>query len=152
MKQILIVLAITISSVPLCAADSTDVPWTQVCRKVSDREVLIKTATGETIQGYCVSVDVNAVSITTIDHGLVKVARNNIDRLLMFPRGHQLRSLGKGVRGGLSYGFNALLSPSAVMGAIAIPGTLAWGAVSAPFCILGDLRAKLSHSKEITIK
>jgi len=152
MKQILTVLTMAISLVPLYAADSIDVPWTQVCRKAGDHELLIRTAKGETIQGYCISLDVNAVSITTSDHKLVKVARNNIDRLLMSPRGHQLRSLGKGVRSGLSYGFNALLSPSAPLGAIAIPGTLVWGAVSVPFCMLGDLKASLTRNKEIRIK
>jgi hypothetical protein len=36
--------------------------------------------------------------------------------------------------------------PAAV---VAIPATLAWGAVSAPFCLLGDLKAKLKGMQEI---
>jgi hypothetical protein len=151
MKQILTVLAVAILSLPLYAGDTIEVPWNQLCRQTNFHEVAITTTTGETVEGYCMMIDVNQVSIN-VNGNPVKIARANIARLLMTPRGHNLKSLGKGVRGGLSYGFNALLSPSAVLGAIAIPGTLAWGAVSTPFCVLGDLRAKLSHSKEIRIK
>jgi hypothetical protein len=151
MKQILTVLLLTISSVPLYAGDTIEVPWNQLCRQLNFHELAVTTTTGETVEGYCMSIDVNQVSIN-VNGNPVRVARTKITRLLMLPQGHQLRSLGKGVRGGLNYGFNALLSPSAVLGAIAIPGTLAWGAVSTPFCVLGDLKAKLSHSKEIRIK
>jgi hypothetical protein len=151
MKQILILLAVAISSAPLYAGDTIEVPWNQLCRQANFHELAVTTTTGETVEGYCMMIDVNQVSID-VNGNPVKVARANIARLLILPQGHQLRSLGKGVRGGLSYGFNALLSPSAVMGAIAIPGTLAWGAVSTPFCILGDLRAKLTPKKEIRIQ
>jgi len=151
MKQILTVLLLTISSVPLYAGDTIEVPWTQLCRQLNFHEVTITTTTGETVEGYCMMIDINQVSIN-VNGNPVKIARANIARLLMTPRRNNLKSLGKGVRGGLSYGFNALLSPSAALGAIAIPGTLAWGAVSTPFCVLGDLRAKLSHNKEIRIK
>ena len=148
MKQLLIILTL---SFPIFAADTIDIPWNQLCRQLNFHEVAITTTTGETVEGYCMMIDVNQVSIN-VNGNPVQVARANIVRLLMTPRRNNLKSLGKGVRGGLSYGFNALLSPSAVMGAMAIPGTLAWGAVSAPFCVLGDLRAKLSHGKEISIK
>ena len=151
MKQIMIVLALAVSSVPLYAGDTVEIRWTQLCRQTNFHEVSITTTTGETIEGYCMMIDVNQVSIN-VNGNPVKIARANIGRLLILPRGHNFKSLGKGVRGGLSYGFNALLSPSAVLGAVAIPGTLAWGAVSTPFCVLGDLRAKLNHSKEIRIK
>jgi hypothetical protein len=151
MKQILTVLILTVASVPLFAADTIDIPWNQLCRQLNFHEVAITTATGETVEGYCMMIDVNQVSIN-VNGNPVKIARANIARLLMTPPRHNLKSLGKGVQRGLSYGFNALLSPSAVMGAMAIPATLAWGAVSAPFCVLGDLRAKLSHGKEIRIQ
>ena len=148
MKRILFLLAL---SLPLFAADTIDIPWNQLCREANFHELSITTTTGETVEGYCMGIDVNQVSIG-FNGRAVKIARANVARLLMRGQGHQLKSLGKGVRGGLRYGFNALLSPQAVLGAVAIPATLAWGAVSTPFCLLGDLRAKLSHSKEVRIQ
>jgi hypothetical protein len=151
MKQILIVLGLAISSVPLYAGDTIDIPWNQLCRQANFHELAVTTTTGETVEGYCMMIDVNQVSVN-VNGNPVKIARASIVRLLMTSRRHNLKSLGKGVRDGLRYGFDPLLSPSALAGAMAIPSTLVWGAVSAPFCVLGDLRAKLSHNKEIRIK
>ena len=39
----------------------------------------------------------------------------------------------------LGKGFALLFSPKAPEGLVTIPATLAWGAVSAPFCLLGDI-------------
>jgi hypothetical protein len=52
---------------------------------------------------------------------------------------HRLKSLGKGMKHGMHDGVKMTFSPLAPIGLVVIPGTLAWGAVAAPFCILGDL-------------
>jgi len=135
---------------PLLAANPIETQWNQVCRVADGREMIVTTASGETVQGYCISVDVDGVGIRTRDGQIKHVARTALARLRVHgARGHQLSSLGKGVHDGLKFGVDALLSPEAVLGAVAIPATLAWGAVSTPFCILGDLRDKLSGTREI---
>jgi hypothetical protein len=92
----------------------------------------------------------NKLTVSTTDHRVVKVARNTLSRLEIHrANGHQLRSLGDGVRGGFRWGFGSLLSPSMLVGVVAIPATLAWGAVSTSFCLLGDLKAKLEGMREI---
>lgn len=139
MKRILFILTL---SIPLFAADTIEVPWSQLCREANFHELSITTTTGETVDGYCMGIDVNQISIG-FDGKAKRVARASVARLLMRGQGHQLRSLGKGVRGGLSYGLNALLSPQAVVGAVAIPATLR---------PLGDLKAKQTPNEEITIK
>jgi hypothetical protein len=53
------------------------------------------------------------------------------------------------VHKGLAEGVNELLSPLAIGGIVMIPSTLAWGAVSLPFCLLGDLKAKIGGTKDI---
>jgi hypothetical protein len=66
-------------------------------------------------------------------------------------KGRQVRTLRTGFRKALTKQVNWLLSPHAVAGIVAIPPTLAWGAVSLPFCVLGDMRDKLGNDREIQI-
>ncbi len=94
-------------------------------------------------------IGVDEISVNTKDRGVVKVARSALSRIDMHlhissHRGHELRALGHGVHVGLSHGFGWLLSPAAPLGIVTIPATLAWGAVSAPFCAIGDVAAKLA--------
>jgi hypothetical protein len=65
--------------------------------------------------------------------------------------GHQLSALGRNVQKGLRQGFEWLLSPYAPLGIVAVPATVAWGAVAAPFCLLGDLTHKASRTREIKV-
>jgi hypothetical protein len=107
----------------------------------------LTTADGATVDGYCVAIGVDEISVNTKDRGVVKVARSALSRIDMHlhtssHRGHELRALGHGVHVGLSRGFGWLLSPDALLGIVTIPATLAWGAVSAPFCAIGDVAAK----------
>ena len=144
-------LAILAVTLPLRAADSVTVDWEQICRKASDHEVVIKTTAGENVDGYCIGIDVNEVSVN-VKGKRVKVARDQVVKLLVLRRPSQLKALGHGVRDGLHYGFNALFSPAMPIGVVAIPGSIVWGVVATPFCALGDLKAKLSHNTEIKIK
>jgi hypothetical protein len=141
--------AALLGTVPLHAADHVEAHWTDVCKVAGDKALTITTADGATVEGFCVSIGVDQISIRTKDQRLVNVARSALSRIdmhlhLSSTRGHELRSLGHGMRVGLSHGVGWLFSPSALMGMVAIPSTLAWGAVSAPFCAIGDLADKLS--------
>jgi hypothetical protein len=143
-------LALTVSSLPLYAGGPIAADWNQVCRVAAGHELLVTTTAGDTLEGFCVGVSVTEISVRTTDRGVVKIARNTLSRLDMHrSNGHQLKSLGRGMRGSLRWGFDALLSPVGPVAAVAIPGTLAWGAAAAPFCVLGDLKAKLAGTREI---
>jgi hypothetical protein len=144
--------AVTISSLPLQAADPIETPWNQVCRVAAGHELLLTTDKGDTVEGYCVSVDVNGIGVTTKNGKVVHIARKALSRLEM--RGvkpHQLSALRKGVHDSLWDGFGYLLSPWAPVGVVMVPGTLVWGAVATPFCALGDLKAKLTGTRVIKL-
>jgi hypothetical protein len=134
---------------PLLAQESVHVAWTQVCRTANGRQMRLTTNTGDTVEGYCMSVSVDEISLRTPDQRAVKIARAAMARIVVTPQEHQLRALGRGMRKSLRTGFRALLSPMAPAGMVLIPATLAWGAVSAPFCAAGDLFAGKSTGTEI---
>ena len=143
-------IGVTALPLTLYASDPISVPWDQVCRVSTGHELLATTASGDTVEGFCVGIDVNEITVRTNDRKVVKIARNTLSRLEMHRgNGHQFRSLRAGVYGNLKWGFDALLSPRMLAGAVAIPGTLAWGAVTTPFCLLGDLKAKVIGMREI---
>jgi hypothetical protein len=147
-----ILAALTFSSLALHAADAIETKWTDLCGVSSGHELTITTAGGETVHGYCISLDVDGMRVRTQDGKVKRIARTTLARLEMSrQKGHQLSSLGKGMHNGLKFGFDSLFSPVAPVGLVAIPGTLAWGAVSAPFCILGDLNERLAGKREIKV-
>jgi hypothetical protein len=148
--SVLTFLAVPVSPLPLYAAPPITVGWNQVCRITAGHELVVTTTTGDTVEGFCVGVDVSEITVNTWDHRVVKIARNTLSRIDMHrSKGHQLRALRDGVRGGLRWGLGALLSPAGPAAAVAIPATLAWGAAAAPFCLLGDLKAKATGMQEI---
>jgi hypothetical protein len=143
------ILAVAASS-QLLRADDLEVHWNQVCHVAGGRELVVTTASGEKVEGYCVAVDVDQITVTTDDQRVVKIARSALSRLAMYrSKGHQVRTLRRGVHKGLVEGVNELFSPLAIGGIAMIPGTLVWGAVSLPFCLLGDLKAKIGGTKDI---
>jgi hypothetical protein len=145
-------LALAVSSLPLNAGDPVEVDWNQVCRVAHGRELIVTTANGETTEGYCLSIDINQIAVTTMDHKVVKIARSTLSRMDMRrAKGHQFSSLVKGMHEGFKWGFDSMLSPQALMGIVALPATLAWGVASAPFCLLGDLRSQASGKQEIKL-
>ena len=146
--------AVMVGALPLHAAEPIQVHWNEVCRVAADRQLVITTADGNTVEGYCVSITVDQMAVTTPDRQIVKIARTALSRIQMHrspghQQGHQLRSLGQGMRTGLRYGFKSLLSPYAPIGIVTVPATLAWGAVAAPFCLLGDLRDRVTGKQDI---
>jgi len=140
-----------LSVMPLLRADDAlEVQWNKVCQVTNGHELLVRTANGDEVRGICLSVNVDEMAVRTKDNKVIHVARGAMSRLEMYRSpNHQLQSLGKGMHGALQEGFKDLLSPAAVAGIVIIPGTLAWGAVSAPFCALGDLKAKLDGTRQI---
>jgi hypothetical protein len=142
--------AAMISSLPLHADGPLQVSWNQVCRVAERRELLVTTVNDGKIEGTCVSINVDEIAVMTKDHKVVKIARQTLSKLeLQRKKGHQLRALGNGMHEGLRMGFGALFSPWAPAGIVAVPGTLVWGAIAAPFCLVGDLAAKVKGTQEI---
>lgn len=135
-------------------AEPVSIPWSKVCSVAGARELSITTQQGETMQGVCVSINVDEIAITTQDHRVVKIARSALARIQVHrtsTKGHELAALKKGMRHGLRTGFGWLFSPAAPLGLVVVPGTLAWGAIAAPFCLIGDLHYKVSGTDEIKV-
>lgn len=145
-------LFLSVVSLPALADSRTEVPWKDFCRIAGDRQLDIVTSSGESISGYCAVITVDEVSIRT-PNGIVKLGRATLTHITMErSKGRQLSSLGHGMRTGLKQGTNWLFSPLAPLGIVTIPGTLAWGAVAAPFCLVGDLKHHLMGSEEVALK
>ena len=110
------------------------------------------TANGDTTAGYCFSINSDEIAVTTMDHKVVKIALSALSRIDVHrTKGHQVSSLANGMHQGFKWGFDSMLSPLAPLGIVAVPGTLAWGVVAAPFCLLGDLRYKATGKQEIKL-
>jgi len=129
--------------------NAVDVDWNHVCQAAAGRPMRVQTTNGHAIEGYCMSVNVDEIAIRTADHKVVKVARGALSRMAVVPKDHQIRALARGMRESLHVGFHALLTPNAPGALLLIPGTLAWGAVAAPFCLTGDLVARTQRETEI---
>ena len=147
-----VALALLGSFVRLNAADPLETHWNQVCRVANGRELLLTTTAGDTLEGYCLTMNVNEIAVTTRDKKIVKIARSALSRIEMHrANGHQFSSLMNGVRQGLRYGTESLLSPSAPLGVLVLPSVVAWGAAATPFCLLGDLVYKVEGKQEIKL-
>jgi hypothetical protein len=159
MKHIHLKIASTLTAVALAmptsslfASEKTQVPWSGICAAARGRELAIITSDGTTVSGYCAAIDVKEITIRTPDNRMVKVGRAVLSRLSFHQyKGHQLQTLRHGVHKGLQEGADHLLSVAALWGIIEIPATLAWGAVTLPFCALGDLRSKLGGELPIKV-
>jgi len=146
-----IIAAAGLFSLTLRAADAIEVHWDHLCAAADGKKLSIARSDGSTVEGYCMSINVNEVLIRTPDRGMVKIARSTLSRLHMSgEKKHHLASLGKGFDKGLRKGFNWLLSTHALLGVVTIPATVGWGAFSLPFCALGDLKDKMSDPEHVT--
>ena len=118
------------------------VPWNEICRVAGNRELSITKQNGETVQGHCSRIDVDEIVVATKDHRLIRIARSGLLSIRLvrrtYARKHALASLRKGMHEGFRNGFEWLFSPYAPLGLVVIPATLAWGAVAAPFCLIGE--------------
>ena len=118
----------------------TPVEWPNLCAHTAGQLLVVTTESGDTIQGYCISVQHDELTVRTVDGRMVKIARGTLGKVLALavPE-HRLKALGKGIKQGLRNGVKMTFSPLAPIGLVVIPGALAWGAVATPFCLLGDL-------------
>jgi len=147
-------LTLAIWSLPIRAAEQIQVHWNEVCTAAGGKQLTIQTVDGGSVNGYCMSISVDEIAITTKDQRVVRIARKTLSRIDVQRSkndGHQLRALGHGVHKGLKRQFGWLLSPYAPLGIVGLPATLAWGAVSAPFCLLGDLTHTPGSTQEIKV-
>lgn len=145
-------LFLSIACVPAFADGTTEIPWQDFCRIAGNRQLEIVTSSGGNVSGYCARITVDEVSLRT-PNGIVKLGRTALSHIRMErSKGRQFANLSRGVRDGLKQGADWLLSPSAPLGIVTIPGTLAWGVVAAPFCLLGDLKHHLMGSEEVVLK
>ncbi len=70
----------------------------------------------------------------------MRIARSNLTRIELFNNhGREFKELMNGMDSGLRTGIQMMFSPWAPVGVVTIPGTPAWGAAAAPFCLPGDL-------------
>ncbi len=127
-------------------------PWNQVCQVADGHELTLTMIDGNVVDGHCISISVNEIEIRNKDNRVVKVARSTLARLQMQrSKGHQLSSLGKGMRQSFQMGVALLFSPYAPAGLVVVPATVAWGAIAAPFCLLGDLANKGTGQEDIKV-
>jgi hypothetical protein len=148
----ILTLTLAAAGMPLHAADTVEAQWNQVCRVSEGRELLLTTATGEQVRGFCFSVDVDHLGVRAKSGQVTRIARTTLAHIEMASsKGRRLHSLGTAMHDGLKFGVKALFSPMAPVGLVTIPGTLAWGAVAAPFCVLGDLGEPGSDRQEIKV-
>jgi len=146
--------SVIVCSLPLCAADPVQVPWNQLCKKAMGNQLKITTADGATVDGFCMSITVDEVAISTENQKVVKVARTALSKIQMhrgLEQQHPLKALGKGLRTGFLAGFGLLFTPAAPAGIVLLPATAAWGVVAAPFCALGELKNKLDGPREVKV-
>jgi hypothetical protein len=155
MKNTLLLLVFSVALVwvfPLCAADDLHARWTDLCRVAAGRQLNVTSADGTTVSGTCASTDADELLLTA-NQRLVKIARSTLTRIQMYEPGndHHLADLGNSMYKSFGRGFAWLFSPAAPLGLVAIPATVAWGAVAAPFCLLGDLGDNGPSTREIQL-
>jgi hypothetical protein len=144
--------AILVWTLPVRAADDIHANWTDLCRVAAGHQLNVTTSDGKTISGSCTSTYGDELSLTA-NQRIVKIARSTLTRIQMYDpgNGHHLADLGNGMSKSFKTGFGWLFSPAAPLGLVAIPATIAWGAVAAPFCLLGDLGDDGPVTKEVKL-
>jgi len=138
-------------TLPLLAADDIHTRWTDLCHVAGNRQLNVTTTDGATVSGSCTGTSVDELSLTA-NQRVVKIARATLTRIQMYqPGNHHLADLGNGMAKSFNRGFTWLFSPAAPLGLVTIPATIAWGAVSAPFCLLGDMGDNGPTTQEIKV-
>ena len=134
-------------------ADTVEVPWAKVCEASHGKSLVVTTTNGETLEGFCTSINVDEIGLTK-DQRLVKVAKSATCAASRASR--QESSVCRAVE----------RSGARIAGRSRFPiffalrrwewsqffWTLAWGAVASPFCLLADLGDRLAGENEIKVK
>jgi hypothetical protein len=136
---------------PIHAAD-LQARWNDLCHVAGTRQLNITTSDGKTLSGKCASTSPDELSLNN-NQLVVKIARSTLTRIQMYDpgTGHHLADLGNGMQKSFQQGFRWLFSPAAALGLVTIPATVAWGAVAAPFCVLGDMGSDGPSTQEIKL-
>lgn len=120
------------------APSPLEVKWDTLCRVAKDDRLVVTTTQGDVVEGHCLAIQVDVVTVVTKDNKTIRIARSALQKVQLQPvHERRLRALGKGLHEGFQRGFDLLLSPMAPVGLVALPGTVAWGAIAAPFCGMG---------------
>ena len=137
---------------PLHAADDIHARWSELCHVAGNHQLNVTTSDGNTVSGRCTSTDADELSLTA-NLRVIKIARSTLLRIQMYQpgSGHHLADLGSGMSKSFKRGFGWLFSPAAVLGLVTVPATVAWGAVAAPFCLLGDIGDNGPVTRDIKI-
>jgi hypothetical protein len=130
----------------------TEVEWAKICTASQGNQMVVTTTTGETVQGFCTSINVDEMALRN-DRKVIKIAKNTIAALRVHHvKSHRVSSLFKGLGREFKEGTSVLFSPLAPGGLVMLPGTVAWGAVATPFCLLGDGIDLLKRDYMIKVK
>jgi hypothetical protein len=130
----------------------TEVEWDRVCAASQGNRLVVTTTTGETEEGFCTMITVNEVGLTT-GQRMTKIAKDKISRLRVHRvKGRQLSSLFKEMGHSFRDATGTLFSPLAPVGIVWLPGTVAWGAIASPFCLLADVGGLLAGDYDIKVK
>jgi hypothetical protein len=145
-------LAAAAFATPVYAADTVETRWIDLCKTAGNHALSLTTQNGGTLEGTCISIDVNGVQIRN-EHKVVTIARSELTRVRLYraPHGRNLAALGKMVGGSVKEFGPQLLSPMAPFALTAIPTTVAYAAVAAPFCAIGDIVARLKGKREVKV-
>jgi hypothetical protein len=148
-----LILAAAACTYPAAADDTIETTWNQLCSTAGRHEMSLTTLKGDRIDGVCVSITVNELTVRR-QGTVVRIARAELARIRLYRAGtgHNLADLGKLVGGGISASARAALSPAGPGALASIPVIAAYGAAAVPFCILGDIVAKIQGTREVRIR
>ena len=112
-----------VSTLPLYAADPIETHWNEMCRLASGKQLVLTTADGVTVNGYCLRINADEMEFGTLDYRSIKIARAALANLRLRRKGHQLAALGHGMRSGIKQELDWVLSPLAPLGLVSFPAT-----------------------------
>jgi hypothetical protein len=144
--------ALPVHAAPPDSPEAIHTHWADLCHVAGAHQLNVTTTDGTITKGTCTSTNDSEIALTS-NQRVVKIARATLTRIQMYQpgNGHHLADLGSGMSKSFNRGFGWLFSPAAPLGLVAIPATVAWGAVAAPFCLLGDMGDNGPKTQEIKV-
>ena len=101
----------------------TPVEWPNLCSSAARELLVVTTESGDTVEGYCVFVQHDELTLRTADGKVVKIARGTLRNVLALtvPE-HRLKALRKGMKEGFREGWKMTFSPLAPLWFSGDPG------------------------------